>query len=142
MKIKLTHMETGRSMTVTACSSALGAEPQAMFLGKPSVKIIEAGNNRSVENLKAKQAAEAICIIGKEGSSYSWMSRGNIALNRYVSGAFVTYVAVNGSGYIRVINPELKHVASFIGESEKRFDYIEHLLLGLRSITYYGKRSE
>ena len=29
--------------------------------------------------------------------------------------------------------------ASVYAPAEERFDYVEHILLGLRSVTYYGK---
>jgi hypothetical protein len=32
-----------------------------------------------------------------------------------------------------------KEAASLLGKTEENFDYVEHLLAGLRSITYYGK---
>ena len=53
-------------------------------------------------------------------------------------GAFTTLIAANGSGYIRIVNPDMKDAASMMSETEAEYDYVEHLLLGLRSITYYG----
>jgi hypothetical protein len=32
----------------------------------------------------------------------------------------------------------MKAAASLMGETEKRFDYAEHVLTGLKSVTYYG----
>lgn len=57
---------------------------------------------------------------------------------RKESGAFITFVAVDGSGYVRIISPEMKDAASLMAETELKFDYAEHLLIGLRSVTYYG----
>lgn len=59
---------------------------------------------------------------------------------RIKSEAFVTYVALNGSGYVRVIRPESKQAASLMGPTEEQFDYVEHLLIGLKSVSYYGRR--
>jgi hypothetical protein len=47
-------------------------------------------------------------------------------------------VATDGSGYVRIINPALKKAASLMSPTEERFDYVEHLIIGLRSLTYYG----
>jgi hypothetical protein len=49
------------------------------------------------------------------------------------------FLAVDGSGYVRLIKPSLKDAASAMSATEKTYDYMEHLLLGLRTITYYGK---
>jgi len=57
---------------------------------------------------------------------------------RVKSGTFVTFVAVNGAGYVRVVSPEMKQVASLMGDTESKFDYVEHMLIGLKSVTYYG----
>ena len=49
--------------------------------------------------------------------------------------AFVTYIALNGSGYVRVVKPDTKAAASLMSPTEERFDYVEHAVLGLRSVT-------
>ena len=54
------------------------------------------------------------------------------------SGAFVTFVATSGAGYVRIIPPDLKEAASLMDETEKKYDYVEHLVIGLKSVTYYG----
>ena len=57
---------------------------------------------------------------------------------RIESGAFITFVAVDGGGYVRMIAPGEKKMVSLIGDTEAKFDYVEHLLTGLKSVTYYG----
>ena len=52
----------------------------------------------------------------------------------------MTYIAANGSGYVRVIKPAMKAAASLLGGASERYDYVEHLLIGLDSVTYYGVR--
>ena len=44
----------------------------------------------------------------------------------------------DGSGYIRVLDPDMKAAAALVYPSAKSFDYVEHLLAGLDSVTYYG----
>lgn len=69
---------------------------------------------------------------------YYWATRDNLELIRVQSGAYSTFFATNGAGYVRVIDPNKKDVASLAGNTEAEFDYVEHMLLGLRSVTYYG----
>ena len=49
-------------------------------------------------------------------------------------------MAVNGAGYVRVLRPESKRAAGAVDETAQRFDYVEHLNIGLNSVTYYGAR--
>lgn len=56
--------------------------------------------------------------------------------------AFITFVALNGSGYVRVVKRDTKAAASLMSPTEERFDYVEHVMIGLRSITYYGLRQQ
>lgn len=94
--------------------------------------------NRVPENITRDKAVNVKCIISKIGGAYYWASRENVKLLRIDSGAFFTFLAENGSGYIRLVNPDLKDAASLMSETEAKYDYIEHLLIGLRSVTYYG----
>jgi len=111
---------------------------EIVFSGIPTVKISEGGASRVVEDLKDAKASEAECIVTKIDDKYFWKSRNNIELFMVQSGAFVSFVATNGSGYIRVIPSDLKEVASLMDETEKKYNYVEHLLIGLRAVTYYG----
>lgn len=56
------------------------------------------------------------------------------------SGAFITFVATAGSGYVRIILSDFKEAASLTDETEKKYDYVEHMLIGSRSVTYYGTK--
>ena len=112
---------------------------EIVFSGIPTVKISEGGVNRVVEDLKGAKASEAECVIAKIGDKYLWKTRNNTELFLVQSGAFVSFVATNGSGYVRIIPSDLKEAASLMDDTEKKYDYVEHLLIGLRSVTYYGK---
>ena len=63
-------------------------------------------------------------MISKIGDDYYWASRENNKMVRIESGAFITYLAANGSGYVRVIQPGMKQAAALMGETEARFDYV------------------
>ena len=113
-----------------------------IFTGVPEVKISEGGISRLPANLTRDEAIKYKCIITQLDERYYWTSRENVELVPISSGAYITYLAVNGSGYVRVINSEMKELiregSSIVGDPEGTFDYVEHLLLGLKSVTYYG----
>lgn len=118
------------------------AEPITIFEGQPTIKILNEGEgSRNVEKIAPSKAANFQCAISKIGDEYFWTSRDNTPLFLIDSGGFFTFVALTGSGYIRVIKSDFKQSASQISETEKEFDYAEHIVLGLRSITYYGTRT-
>ena len=111
---------------------------EVIFSGIPIVKISEEGTSRGVEDLKGAKATEAECVIVKIGDKYLWRTRNNVEMARIQSGAFVTFVATSGAGYVRIIPLDLKEAASLMDETEKKYDYVEHMVIGLKSVTYYG----
>lgn len=115
------------------------ASEDVFFAGIPKIKISEGGIERLPEEILRDKAMEYKCIITKTDDKYYWTTRQNLELTPISAGAFITFFALNGSGYIRIVNPEMKEAASIMGGTEKEFDYVEHLLIGLKSITYYGK---
>lgn len=118
------------------------AEESIVFTGVPEVKISEGGVSRVPEILAKDGAIKLKCTITKLADKYYWTSRENVELIPIGSGAFITFWAVNGSGYVRVtkteMRAELRTMGAAAGDPEAKFDYVEHLLLGLKSVTYYG----
>lgn len=121
----------------------LYAKESIMFTGIPELKISEGGLSRVPEKLNKEKAIQFKCTITKIDDKYYWTSRDNAELMPVSSGAFITYWAVNGSGYVRVIKPEMiaevRQLGAMAGDPEGQYDYVEHLLIGLKSVTYYGK---
>jgi hypothetical protein len=121
----------------------LYAKESIVFTGIPEVKISEGGVSRVPEKLNKEKAIKFKCTITKIDDKYYWTSRENIELIPISRGAFITYWAVNASGYVRVVKPEMraevKEIGAMAGDPEGQYDYVEHLLLGLKSVTYYGK---
>lgn len=115
------------------------SQDRTILSGVPSVKVEESGTKRTAVRLSQDQAKNIGCVISRIGQKYYWASRTNKELVPFSSGAFTTYVAIDGSGFVRVMDPASKAAASLMSPTEAEFDYVEHLLLGLRSITYYGK---
>ena len=120
-------------------SNALSQTATTIFRGTPSVKVSEGGIERMPEAISPDRGANLQCVISRIGDAYYWASRENTELVRIDSGAFTTYVALSGAGYVRVIRPEQKQAAALASPTEASFDYVEHVVVGLRSITYYGK---
>lgn len=119
------------------------SQPITVFEGQPIVKILNEGETSgNLEKLSPSKSGNFKCAISKVGDEYFWTSRDNTPLFLIDSGGFSTFVALTGSGYIRVIKSEFKQAASQMSETEKEFDYAEHLVLGLRSVTYYGTRTD
>lgn len=102
------------------------------------MRITEGGTDRIPEALSPDKAGNLGVVISRIGDRYYWASRENKEMVRREFGAFITYIAVDGAGYVRLIAPGMKKAASLLGPSEEKFDYVEHLTMGLRSITYYG----
>ena len=107
--------------------------------GEPTIiKISEGGTERVAEPIGLSQGRALRCVISQVGSFYYWASRNNLQLARIDGPVFVTYVAMNGSGYIRVLKPDARAAAALISPTEAQFDYVEHMLVGPLSVTYYG----
>ena len=124
-------------------TAPLFAEERIVFTGVPELKISEGGINRVPEDLTKDKAINFKCTITQIDDKYFWTSRENVELVSITSGAFITFWAVNSSGYVRFVRPEMKaevrRMGAMAGDPEERYDYVEHLLLGLKSVTYYGK---
>lgn len=120
-------------------ATGVQAQSRTVFDGVPSFKISEGGLERLPEALPVEAAINLGCVISEIGGRYYWATRQNKELIRRSAGAFITYSAIDGSGYVRVIDPAFKALAALVSPTESRFDYVEHLLIGLRSVTYYGR---
>ncbi len=125
-------------LSVITFISPIYAQEEIVFTGIPIIKINEGGISRNPEKLSGTKANEFKCTITKMDDKYLWATRENVELVPITSGAYTTFLASNGAGYVRVINPKMKEIVSLIDETGKNFDYVEHLLLGLKTITYYG----
>ncbi len=126
------------ALAMLLAGTQANAQSRTVFKGSPFVKISEAGSSRVVDSLSRPRAENLSAVVSEISGTYYWASRENKELIRHESGAFITYAATDGSGYIRLIDPLFKDAAALIGDSEAKYDYVEHLLIGLGSVTYYG----
>jgi|GEM_PF-910858 hypothetical protein len=117
----------------------LNGQPNNVVLdGVALVRISETGSNRIVETLQ-EEVAEVTSVVQKIGDRYLWTTRDNTELRRYDHGTFITYVAEDGSGYIRVFDQDMRTMFDGLNELDGVFDYLEHFPLGLTTVTYYGR---
>jgi len=118
-------------------------QERVIFTGIPQIKISEGGISRVPETISKSKAIEYKCTITKIDDKYYWTTRENVELIPISRGSFITFWAVEGQGYVRFVKPEMKEavrkMGATVGDPEEKFDYVEHLLLGLKSVTYYGK---
>jgi len=107
-----------------AYTTSLQAQATTVFKGIPTVKISEGGTERNPESVPREKAVHLECVISKIGDGYYWASRENRMMIRVEKGAFIMYVAIDGSGYVKIIAPGMKRAASLMGETESKFDYV------------------
>lgn len=103
------------------------------FIGTPIARTELAGEQVQRTMLDRSSQSEFQVIIQRDGDRYFWKTREMKELERHQSGIFVTYQAIDGSGYVRIDSSA--NASSPIG-------YIEHLKLGLATITYQGRISK
>ncbi len=79
--------------------------------------------------------------ITRDGEQYYWASRGDIPLARKEDGIYVTYVALDGSGYIQTVNETARErfLSAAPDNIVGRYTYVEHLLNHMMSTTIYGR---
>ena len=110
-----------------------------VFSGTPEIKISESGIDRIINKIDIEKSNMLRCVISEIDDKYYWASRENKELVKINSGAFITFAALDGSGTIRIINPKLKDAASMMSQTEKKYDYVETMFIGLCILTYYGQ---
>lgn len=126
------------ALTVAASATASEQTPETIFRGRPALKVTVAATEQRSEKVAGKDVPNLACVISKIGDKFYWASRENRLLTASRSGAFLVFVAEGGSGYIKVIIPDMKDAASLLGDTEAKYDYVEHITQGLASVSYYG----
>jgi hypothetical protein len=126
--------------TMTWVVSSTTAQVPPVFTGRPVVEIVESGYDRSAKDISPRVGRHRECVISENAGRYYWISRENTEVTRHEDGAFITFVATDGSGYVRVIAPGMKSAVALTNETAAMFDYTEHYVRGLETVTYFGKR--
>jgi hypothetical protein len=113
-----------------------------VFEGRPLRKV-ESSFERTLEStLSADDAFKYSVRIVERAGKYYWASRGMGELMRHEAGGYITFFAVDGTGYIRIGIPMLLDLRDRLPDQQrsKEIGYVEHLLTQFASITYYGNR--
>ena len=122
------------------CATACFAESEVIFTGLPVKRVASTPDVTVFDELSAQEAGKYVVRIVLKGSQYLWASRENKPLRRSESGAFVTFHAEDGSGFVRIIKPDFRETVW--RHSRRGVAFVEHTLLNLGSITYYGSEIE
>lgn len=133
----------GRALTRTVilCLVLIGAIPfsfaaEVEFHGTPVVQVHVSENSFATQQIEPRRAKELEVVIVRTEGGFIWASRNNVRMEKIESGQFVTYVATNGSGYVKIL---LRQNGELQQGIEVRLTYVEHLTIGLTTITYYGR---
>lgn len=115
---------------------------EVIFYGQPVKKVTTTYKSSEAEALSASKASEFAVTITSEGGRFYWASRENTPLVRTESGAYITYLAANGSGYVRIYQPFMYEMMSQLPPDQraKEIGYVEHLVHEFGSVTYYGDK--
>lgn len=119
------------------CTSFAHADAKLVFAGKPLVRVQDAGLDRNSSEVTPTQAKEFEVLVTQDGEDFFWASRENKPLLRMESQNFVTFVAIDGVGYIKIAKP---HTVQLLKQKMPNypFTYIEHMTAGLTAHTYFG----
>jgi hypothetical protein len=131
--VKLTHVVGLVLLAVSAFGSAFA---DAAFEGRPTTKV-ESNDTKTVRTVltKSAQAECAVTIIQHDGR-YFWASREDRELVHTSSGTFHYFTAPDGAGYVKVFDTH--SVPRAMRPPGPRFRFMEHVSLGLWTITYWG----
>ncbi len=124
--------------------AVLGAQDYSVvFEGRPVEKVEVAFGGTLPVRLSADEGFRYAVRIVERGGRYFWASREMRELVRRETAGYVTFVAPDGSGYVRILSPMLEALRAQLPEAERRREatYTEHLTIQLGSITYFGNRS-
>ncbi len=125
-------------------TNATTQDYRVAFEGRPLKKVESSFELTTSRSLSADQSFEySVRIVERQGRYY-WASRGMKELTRSEGGAYITFHAVDGSGYVRVGAPMFLDLRDQLPEEQRRREigYVEHLLSQFSSITYYGNRTK
>ena len=128
-------------LTMSACSQADQVIGEIFFEGYPVTKFEINGTESTKVALDRSDRLEYKVLITREGDNFYWATRNNLQLYPVTSGVYITYLAVNGAGYVRNFNPEMMRQYNSLPESQEKneFTYMENMAHQMGSMSYYGR---
>jgi hypothetical protein len=118
---------------------------EVVFEGIPVKKILTSYETVETSKIESKEAKELNkTVISKIGDQYYWTSRNNKPLVKEQSGTYISYVSIDGSGYVRCYIPAMYELIEKLPPEKKakEISYVEHVTLQFKSVTYYGNKSK
>ena len=94
--------------------------------GTPIIQNKSAVEESANFQLSVSQQAESRLIITRKGQKYYWTSRQDRELTKHESGIYTIFFETKGAGYVKAM------------KSVDKVLYMEHMGLGLETITYWG----
>jgi hypothetical protein len=141
MRTRATRRLAGLVIVLGAAGFSLPSMAlDVVFEGTPNVKVEVAEGTSETTRLRPERAKELTVRITKTATGYAWSSRNNVPMTRTESGAYVTYMATTGAGYVRVLSPAMRKALEALPKEkrDKEFTYMEHMTHQLGSVTYFG----
>lgn len=119
------HSKTYLPATILLLAfSGSASSGELVFEGCPSKKIEITEQTSASFDITKSNASEYKVVIEREGENYYWRTRNNLQLVPMQSGVYVTYLAVNGSGYVRVLNETMRELYKMLPDEEKQKSYL------------------
>lgn len=115
---------------------------QLVFEGEPLKKVESSFEGTTSIALDSESAFRSRVRIVERNGHYYWQTRSMREMARSESGSYITFSALDGSGYVRVHIPMLLDMRLRLPKEQRdlEIDYTEHLLIQFVSITYFGNR--
>ena len=98
--------------------------------GVPSVKVVSSAGVTERQELTDAEKNQFRVLVTKIDDMYVWETRGKKLLFKTQSGVHRHFISPEGSGYVKV-------VAAGTPQDEP-LSYMEHLNMGLMTVTYWG----
>ena len=114
---------------------------EVVFEGYPSTRSdIREALNLTYE-LSDDKAPMFKVVIEREGDKYYWRTNNDYQLVPIKSEKYVTYLALNGSGYIRILSDAMREKFRIQPDSEKddNYIYMEHKVYKMGANIFYGR---
>ncbi len=109
---------------------------QTVLSARPTVKVeSNAASTQRFQLSDAEQEEFRVVITTRDGRYY-WISREGRELMHHRSGVFHYFIDPTGGGYVKVVDTDL--LPESLRDPGPRVQYLEHVTLGLGTITYWG----
>lgn len=125
---------------LSACSSPAIAD-DVVVTAVPSSKVVSSSTETVRYKLSDDERTKALLVIQKTPKGYRWSTRDDRDLVMRTSGAFALFIDPSGGGYVKIAI--VRGAVALSDDSCKDgFAYLEHLSMGVATLTYWGCATE